>query len=51
MSVITKYSIREGFNRLKKAFEKLSRQKKKQSVPSLVLQPVRRKYLRGTDPF
>mgnify|MGYP006953968584 CR=1 FL=1 len=49
MSVITKYSIREGFNRLKKAFEKIIRQKKKQPQPSLVLQPVRRNNLRGTD--
>jgi len=51
MLVNIKYSIKEAFNRLKKVFEKLIQQKKKKPVPSLVLQPVRRKYLRGTDPY
>lgn len=46
-----KHNIREGYNRLKKSFERIFKQKKKQPVPSLVLQPVRPNNLRGTGPY
>lgn len=43
MSKSAKKIIKEEFNRLKRVFEKITRPKKEQSVPQLVLQPVRNK--------
>lgn len=51
MPLISKETLQERFRRLKKAFEKIIRNKKKQPLPSLVLQPVRQNNLRGTDQF
>jgi hypothetical protein len=40
----------EEYNRLKRVFEKISKSKKEQAQPQVVLQPIRtKKYLRGTD--
>jgi Ribonuclease G/E len=46
--------LREGYDRLKKTWEKILKPDKKQVQPQLVLQPIRnretgKKYLRGTD--
>ncbi len=50
MPTSTKKSLREGYNRLKKVFEKILRPKKEQSWPPLAWQPYRhKKNLRGTD--
>jgi len=43
----TKKILKEQYNRLKKAFEKIIRPGKQQSLPQLVLQPVRNKHMRG----
>jgi hypothetical protein len=49
MSSSVKKVLREEYNRLKRAMEKMIKPKK-QEVPQLVLQPVRdKKYLRGTQ--
>lgn len=48
----TNKTLREGFNRLKKALERIIKPNKKQAMPQLVLQPVRhKKYLRGTRSY
>jgi hypothetical protein len=54
MAHSTKKILREEYDRLKKAFEKIIRPKRQPVQPQLVLQPIRnqqegRKYLRGTD--
>ncbi len=51
MASNTKQTIREGYNKLKKSFERIFKPKSKQPVPSLVLQPVRPNNLRGTGPY
>ncbi|MBL7747817.1 MAG: hypothetical protein JNM19_10345 [Chitinophagaceae bacterium] len=43
MSKSVKKAMREEYNRLKKVLEKILQPKKEQSMPSLVLQPVRNK--------
>jgi hypothetical protein len=49
MSKFYNQKLREGYSRLKKAFEKIIKPNKQQARPSLVLQPVRPNNLRGTD--
>jgi hypothetical protein len=43
----TKKILKEQYNKLKKAFEKMLKPGKHQPLPQLVLQPVRNKNLRG----
>jgi hypothetical protein len=50
MANTTKKILREGYNRLKKTLERISKPNKDQALPQLALQPIRnKKYLRGTD--
>ena len=54
MANTTKKILREEFDRLKKAFEKMIRPNRHADQQQLVLQPIRnhqesKKYLRGTD--
>lgn len=51
MSNSAKQHLREGYNRIKKIFERVLKPKSKTPTPSLVLQPVRRHHLRGTDHY
>lgn len=37
-----KNKLKEAANRLRKIFDKLTKSKKQQAIPALVLQPVRR---------
>lgn len=49
MSRSVKKVLKEEYNRLKKAMEKMIKPKKQETIPQYVLQPVReKKYLRGT---
>ncbi len=49
MSRSVKKVLREEYNRLKNAIEKMIKPQKQEATPQLVLQPVRdKKYLRGT---
>jgi hypothetical protein len=43
----TKKILKEQYNKLKKAFEKIMNPAKQQQLPQLVLQPVRNKNMRG----
>lgn len=43
MSKTTQRILREEYNRLKKAFEKILKPKNEKALPQLVLQPIRNK--------